>query len=242
MEGRPESAAATEGTPEPAASRTRATPTLTQVLLYQAAGILLVLLVGGVVFYFWHQGYYFYSTDDAVVSAQIANIASARAGTVLNAGFRVGQYILVGQSIAKIRTDSGTVFYARSPLNGRIISETVMAGEVVTAGQQLAQVVDLGSVYITAYVEETHIKDVHPGQNVDVLVSAQGDRPMRGRVNVIVPATASETSALPTTDYATGNFAHVTQRIPVRITLADEQGATLYPGESASVTIHLHNH
>jgi multidrug resistance efflux pump len=230
-----------EGTPEPAAATARATPTLTQVLLYQVAGIVLVLLVGGVVFYFWHQGYYFYSTDDAVVSAQIANVDSAYAGTVIEAHFKVGQYILRGQSIAKVRTDPGAIYYARSPLNGRIISETAMAGEVVTSGELLAQVVDLGSVYITAYVEETHIKDVHPGQNVDVLVSAHGDRPMRGRVSVIVPATASETSALPTTDYASGIFTHVTQRIPVRITLADEQGTTLYPGESASVTIHLHD-
>jgi multidrug resistance efflux pump len=230
-----------EGTPEPSTHAARATPSVTQVLLYQVAGILMVLLIGGAIFYFWHQSYCFYSTDDAVVSAQLANVVAARAGTVLNADFRVGQYILVGQSIARIRTDSGTVFYARSPLNGRIVSETVVPGAVVTAGQLLAQVVDLGSIYVTAYVEETHIQDVHPGQNVDVHVSAFGDRPMRGRVSVIVPATAGETSVLPTTDYADGNFTHVTQRIPVQITLADEQGATLYPGESASVTIHLHN-
>jgi multidrug resistance efflux pump len=230
-----------KGMQEPAASATRSTPTLRQVLLYQAAGILLVLLIGGAIFYFWHQGYYFYSTDDAVVSGKLANVVSPLTGTVLDADFRVGQYILIGQSIAKIRTDSGTILYARSPLNGRVISGTVMAGEVVTTGELLAQVVDLGSVYITAYVEETHIQDVHIGQNVDVHVSAHGDRPMRGRVSVIVPATAGETSALPTTDYATGNFTHVTQRIPVQITLADEQGATLYPGESTSVTIHLHN-
>jgi multidrug resistance efflux pump len=64
---------------------------------------------------------------------------------------------------------------------------------------------------------------------------------MRGTVSVIVPATAGETSTLPTTDYASGNFTSVTQRIPVRIRLFDEQGTTLYPGESASVTIHLHD-
>jgi multidrug resistance efflux pump len=230
-----------EGTPEPATPAARSTPTITQVLLYQAAGILLVLLVGGVVFYFWHQSYYFYSTDDAVVSGKLSSVVSPRAGTVLDVGFQVGQYVLVGQSIARLSTDSGATFNARSPLNGRIISETVVPGAVVTAGQLLAQVVDLGSVYITAYVEETHIRDVHPGQSVDVHVSAYGDRLLRGTVSVIVPATAGETSVLPTTDYADGNFTSVTQRVPVQITLADEQGLTLYPGESATVTIYLHD-
>jgi multidrug resistance efflux pump len=230
-----------EGSQEPRRPTARSTPTISRVLLYQAAGILLVLLVGGITFYFWHQSYYFYSTDDAVVSGKLASVVSARAGTVLETGFRVGQYILIGQDIAKLRTDSSATFYARSPLNGRIISETVVSGEVVRAGQLIAQVVDLGSVYITAYVEETHIRDVHAGQSVDVHVGPYGDRPLRGRVSAIVPATAAETSALPTTDYADGNFISVTQRIPVRITLADEQGLTLYPGESADVTIHLHD-
>jgi multidrug resistance efflux pump len=40
---------------------------------------------------------------------------------------------------------------------------------------------------------------------------------------------------------ADGIFTSVTQRIPVQITLADEQGLTLYPGESATVTIHPHD-
>jgi multidrug resistance efflux pump len=230
-----------EGMREPATPLARSTLTIRQVLLYQAAGILLVLLVGGVVFYFWHQGYYFYSTDDAVVSGKLANVDSRCAGTVLDVGFQVGQYVLYGQRIAEIRTDSGAVCNARSPLNGRVINETVVQGEVVTAGQLLTQVVDLGSIYITAYVEETRVRDVHLGQSVDVHVSAYSDRPMRGTVSVIVPATAGETSALPTTDYASGNFTSVTQRIPVRIRLFDEQGTTLYPGESASVTIHLHD-
>ncbi len=226
---------------EPSVPAGGATPTIARVLLYQLVGICLVLLAGFVAFYFWHQGYYFYSTDDAMVSGKLTTVVSARAGTVLHVHFRLGQYVLAGQSIATLTTDCGATFDATSPLNGRIIEETALPGEVVTAGEMLAQVVDLGSVYITAYVEETHIRDVHLGQGVDVWVNAYGDRKLHGTVTLIVPITAGETSPLPTTDYASGNFTSVTQRIPVQITLADPEGLTLYPGESAHVTIHIHD-
>jgi multidrug resistance efflux pump len=73
---------------------------------------------------------------------------------------------------------------------------------------------------------------------VDVTVDGES---MHGNVQLIEPITAAETSPLPTTDYASGNFTDVTQRVPVRIWVYGANGHIIYPGESASVNIHLHD-
>ena len=88
---------------------------------------------------------------------------------------------------------------------------------------------------------EAHIKDVHPGQGVDVRVDAVSGITFHGTVRRILAATASTLGALPTTDYASGNFTKVTQRVPVQITLDGYEGQTLLPGTSTSVTIHIHD-
>jgi multidrug resistance efflux pump len=125
-----------------------------------------------------------------------------------------------------------------SPINGTILSEGATPGEVIGAGQTLAQVVDLSSLYITAYVDENKVSKVHIGQGVDVTVD---NASMHGNVQLIVPVTAGATSPLPSTDYASGNLTAVTQRVPVHIRLYGSNGHTIYPGESATVTIHLHD-
>ena len=139
-----------------------------------------------------------------------------------------------------MRSASGRAVAVTSPINGTIIQEGATSGEVAAPGQPLAQVVDLNAIYITAYVEETHIGDVHLGQGVDVKVDQVGGTTFHGRVTRILPVAAGALSLLPTTDYASGNFTKVTQRVPVQITLDGYQGYTLYPGTSASVTIHIH--
>jgi len=118
---------------------------------------------------------------------------------------------------------------------------TTQPGQFASAGQPLAEVADLSRSYITAYVDETHIGDIHAQQGVDVHVDAYPDIQFHGTVQQIVPATASTFSLLPTNNYASGNFTKVSQRVPVIITLDGTQGETLLPNTSASVTIHIHN-
>jgi len=136
---------------------------------------------------------------------------------------------------------SGGTVNATSPLRGTVIDVTAQPGQFAPAGQPLAQVADLSRSYITAYVDETHISDIHPQQGVDVHVDAYPGIQFHGTVQQIVPATASTFSLLPTNNYASGNFTKVSQRVPVIITLDGTQGKTLLPNTSASVTIHIHD-
>jgi multidrug resistance efflux pump len=185
----------------------------------------------------WYQGYYYYATDDAVVAATVANAAPSVSGTIVSIKRQVGDAVTQGETLATLTTatDATTIV---SPLTGTIYNIVVTSGEYAHAGETVAQVVDLSSAYIRAYVTEDRITDVHNGQHVDVTVAGAY---MDGNVQLIQPATASTTSPLLTTDYASGNFTAVTQRVPVCIWIDGTNGHIIYPGESATVNIHLHN-
>jgi multidrug resistance efflux pump len=211
--------------------------TISRVLLLQALGLLVVLITGAVIFYIWHQGYYYYSTDDAEVSGAMATAAPAVSGTIATVTHQVGDVVRAGETIATVNTTTDATGVV-SPIGGTIFSLTATPGQLVNSGQAVAQVVNLSSLYVTAYVDENTVRDVHIGQGVDVTVDGEN---MHGNVQLIEPVTASQTSPLPSTDYASGNFTKVNQRVPVRIWIYGANGHIIYPGESATVNIHLHS-
>jgi multidrug resistance efflux pump len=211
-----------------------------RVLLLAGVAVLVLLLLGGLWGYLWHQGYYFYSTDDATVSATMANAAPKATGAITQVNRVVGDHVLKGEVIAVLQKDDGSTENVTAPLDGTIVQEGATPGEVLQGGEMLAQVVDLHTVFITAYVEDDHIKDVHRGEGVDVSVDSVSGETFHGTVTDILPVTAATLGALPTTDYASGNFTKVTQRVPVQVTLDGDTGQSLYPGVPTNVTIHLH--
>ncbi len=235
--------APTQAAPQPAAvePRAAAVPNTRRIVLINGIGLLIVLAVIGIGYYFWHQSYYFYNTDDAAVTGTIANVAPPQPGAITRVNYGLGSTIARGATIATLRAVNGQTINAVSPIAGTIIQEGATPGEVLPAGQPLAQVVDLNSLYITAYVEETRINDVRASQGVDVKIDAVSGTTFHGTVTRILPTAASALSAIPTTDYASGNFTKTTQRVPVQITLDGYEGHILYPGLSATVTIHVHD-
>ncbi len=211
-----------------------------RIFLLNGLGLLVLLLIALGAYYLWRQGYYFYGTDDAKVDGPIAAVAPPAPGTLTKVNYALGDTVNRNATIAMLRSASGGTINAVSPIAGTIIQEGATPGEVLPAGQPLAQVVNLNALYITAYVEENHINDVHTGQGVDVKVDAIGGTTFHGTVTRILPTSAAALSPIPSTDYASGNFTKTTQRVPVQITLDGYQGHTLFPGESATVTIHIH--
>jgi multidrug resistance efflux pump len=127
-----------------------AAPNLRRLFLINGLGFLVVLLIALAIFYIWHQGYYFYSTDDAVVTGNIINVAAPSPGTIVTANYGLGQTVSAGSTVATLRMANGTVVAVTSPINGTIINEGATPGEVLPAGQPIAQVVDLSRLIITA--------------------------------------------------------------------------------------------
>ncbi|MFN7127591.1 MAG: HlyD family secretion protein [Brevundimonas sp.] len=119
-----------------------------------------------------------------------------------------------------------------APRPGRLGEIGVRQGQYVTAGTQLMGLVP-DTVWVTANMKETQMRDIRIGQPVEITVDALGGQTLRGRVERIAPAAGSEFSVI-RPDNATGNFTKVAQRIPVRIHIEPGQAGMdrLAPGMS----------
>jgi membrane fusion protein (multidrug efflux system) len=103
--------------------------------------------------------------------------------------------------------------------------------------------VDNENLWVTANLKETQLSSIKTGQEVRVKVDAYGDFELSGKVESFSGATGAKYSILPP-DNATGNFIKITQRIPIKISLDKQPGASarvLFPGMSVFVRIKTEN-
>ena len=107
-----------------------------------------------------------------------------------------------------------------APASGYVTKRSAEVGNQVAAGQPLLAVVPLEQerIWVTANYKETDLRDVKPGQKVEIKVDTYSGKVFRGRVNSIMAGTGSAFSLFPP-ENATGNYVKIVQRIPVRVTL-----------------------
>jgi EmrB/QacA subfamily drug resistance transporter len=203
--------------------------------------VLAVILVGGVVGYLIYNNYNFYSTDDAQVTGTMVNIVPPTTGTLINLDVQVGSEVSAKQIIGTIEPLSSLapVQHLIAPTTGLIVAVPGVVGQLMSTTSTVAQETDPGTIKVTAYVDESAIKNVMVGQAVDIHVDAYNST-VTGHVSQIVGATAGQFSLLPTTDNSSGNYTKVSQRVPVDVQLDDAADGSLLPGMSVEVTIHLH--
>ena len=93
-------------------------------------------------------------------------------------------------------------------------------------------------VVIEANFKETQLSGIHKGQSVEVELDAFPGQPLEGVVDSFSPATGAKFALLPP-ENATGNFTKIVQRVPVKITIPDQQElkGRLLPGLSVVATI-----
>jgi membrane fusion protein, multidrug efflux system len=125
-----------------------------------------------------------------------------------------------------------------APAAGVVTKKSVEVGQLVQAGQPLMSVVPLDDVWVVANLKETEVRNITPGNPVEIEVDSYPGRKFKGHVESLSPATGARFSLLPP-DNATGNFTKVVQRIPVRIRLdgAPDPAHPLRPGMSARVAV-----
>jgi multidrug resistance efflux pump len=131
------------------------------------------------------------------------------------------------------------VQHLTAPIDGIIVQTPGVVGQLVSTTTVIAQEVDPNTIKITAYVDESAIKNIAQGQAADIHIDAYNST-ITGHVSQIVGATAGQFSMLPTSDHSSGNYTKVSQRIPVYIEIDATSDGSLVPGMSVEVTIHLH--
>jgi membrane fusion protein, multidrug efflux system len=131
----------------------------------------------------------------------------------------------------------------RAPATGLIAQRTVQVGETVAAGQPLMAVVPLDQMWVTANYKEVQLAKMRIGQPVKVTSDIYGSRVVfHGKIAGIGGGTGSVFSVLPPQN-ATGNWIKIVQRVPVRITLDQEQikQHPLRLGLSMETTVDIHD-
>lgn len=78
--------------------------------------------------------------------------------------------------------------YVKSPISGVVSARASDPGQVVSPGQTLANIVDLGSLYLKAEISEKYLSTVRNGQSVGVNVDAVPGKVFQGRVTEIYPS------------------------------------------------------
>jgi membrane fusion protein (multidrug efflux system) len=123
-----------------------------------------------------------------------------------------------------------------APEDGTVGERQVRRGQLVSPGTQVISFVSRIK-WVVANYRETQLTNMKVGDPTELRIDEYPGKILKGKVVEIAPASGSQFALLPP-DNATGNFTKVVQRIPVKITLDDENvAATLQPGLSVIATV-----
>jgi multidrug resistance efflux pump len=218
-----------------------------------------VALIAGIaaIAYYVYEGNYYFSTNNAQVSADMVSITPEITGAVTKWQVQEGDYVKAGQSLGKqdisaLITSSAlnpqTMTNAadsiiskadiKTPISGKVVQSSVIEGEMVSPGMELAIIANTSHFYIKANIEETNIFKIQQGQKVDIDIDAYPNQTFHGYVEKIGQATQSAFSTMPSLN-TSGTYTKVTQLIEVHINITEAEKLSLMPGMNATVKIHI---
>jgi membrane fusion protein (multidrug efflux system) len=123
----------------------------------------------------------------------------------------------------------------KSPVPAVIDRTFMLPGEYVAAGQRILMLHNPNEVWVEANIKETQVGQLKLGQPVNVTVDAYPGVKFTGKVARIGNATTARFALLPTPN-PSGNFTKITQRVAVKINIADPP-RPLKPGMMVEVEI-----
>jgi membrane fusion protein (multidrug efflux system) len=129
-----------------------------------------------------------------------------------------------------------------APNAGIIGKRWLMPGDIAQAGQSIFTIVNDRKFWITIFLEETKLENLHIGQQAIFSLDTYPNMVFTGKIFTISSNTASQFSLIPANN-ASGNFTKVTQRVQIKISIDGTQvGKSLsnyhiFSGMSAVVKI-----
>lgn len=190
-----------------------------------------------------------YTAQKAQLEVQIAQLQSV-VNTKSTSELTVNEVkSRIGMNDAEIKRAENALEMAKLNLSYTVITaphdgimgrRSVNVGQLLSPSQQVATIVDINNVWITANYRENQMENVQIGGVTQITVDALGGKEFEGKITALSGATGARYSAVPV-DNSTGNFVKVQQRIPVRIEFTDknkiEDLKHLRAGMNVQVTI-----
>jgi membrane fusion protein (multidrug efflux system) len=195
-----------------------------------------------------------YASAVANLKAMKAAVAQARAGRDAALGSREANAALIAGTdvetnpevaLARAKRDQAAVdlerTIIRSPVDGVVARRQVQLGQRVQPSTPLLNVAPVQEMYVNANFKEVQLKDVQPGQKVELVSDLHGEKVVfHGVVDGFNGGTGAAFALIPAQN-ATGNWIKVVQRLPVRVRLdsAELQAHPLRVGLSMSAKVDL---
>ncbi|NTZ16729.1 HlyD family secretion protein [Paenibacillus sp. JMULE4] len=198
--------------------------------------VIVALIMGG--FYYYLQSSQYIKTEDARVAGDIINLSAPAAGTLTNWDGKEGDVVAKAKVVGQVSDGTKTVNVSPA-LEGTIVKNQAKEGQMVQPGQTLAQLIDMKKLYIVANIDETDVKDIQIGSDVEVTVDGDSSNTLKGKVEEIGRATNSVFSLLPVSN-TSGNYTKVTQKVQIKISISNYSDNVL-PGMNAEVKITKNN-
>ncbi|MBP7331123.1 MAG: HlyD family secretion protein [Firmicutes bacterium] len=218
-----------------------------------------IVIAGGAagISYYVYESVNYFSTKNAQITSDIIMLTPEVTGKLKSWDVKEGDYVRAGQVLGRqdvsmmvtstavspqALAGSADAIISRAdikaPIDGKVILASVVPGQVISPGMEIAAIGDTAHIYIKANIEETDIIRIKPGQAVDIRIDAYSNKRFTGYVESIGQATQSAFSQFPSLN-TSGTFSKVTQLIPVKITLTGAEDLTLMLGMNATVKIHI---
>jgi membrane fusion protein (multidrug efflux system) len=181
---------------------------------------------------------------------QAAEEASQKAGKVVdlaktgNAQIREAELLTAvkkedveaAQQALQAAEDNLRFTQIRAPFPGVVVKRYRHLGDFASPGVAVLSMYNPELMYVTANLPETRLRDVAPGNPVELRLEAFAE-PFHGRVVWINKSTGAEFSLMPR-NVISGEFTWVVQRVPVRIAIEkDERWPLLRAGLSVRAAI-----
>lgn len=132
----------------------------------------------------------------------------------------------------------------RSPIAGQVAKRNIQLGQQVAPGMPMMAVIPLQNLWVDANFKEVQLRELRIGQSVEMTSDLYGSKVVyHGKIVGLSAGTGNAFSLLPAQN-ATGNWIKVVQRVPVRISI-NEEDLKKYPlrvGLSMSVSVNTGNH
>lgn len=196
--------------------------------------IVLVIVSCSIGYYFYSTNVLYFKTDNAKITSKMYTITPVTNGKVIEWNVDVGDVVKKDQVLGRQQV----LPYITSPINGTIVKNDVVKNETVSAATVLAIVADTDNMYVGVNIEETDIRKILVGQDVKITLDAYPDKTFKGKVTEIDNTTQtyfSGTSSLSTS----GTYTKVTQLVPVKVSIENNDNLPLTLGMNAIVKIKL---
>ena len=196
--------------------------------------IVLVIVSCSIGYYFYSTNVLYFKTDNAKITSKMYTITPVTNGKVIEWNVDVGDVVKKDQVLGRQQV----LPYITSPINGTIVKNDVVKNETVSAATPLAIVAYTDNMYVGVNIEETDIRKILVGQDVKITLDAYPDKTFKGKVTEIDNTTQtyfSGTSSLSTS----GTYTKVTQLVPVKVSIENNDNLPLTLGMNAIVKIKL---